>query len=173
MSELQYIRTDKNGTKYFNDWNCPRCGGAGESDKWLFTGRTCYACGGTGKRAKPLVIKEYTEKYAAKLAAKRRAREDAKPKPNEEEIRAIAVAAKVRGAKYNGINADGTGYAYEGNTYPIKDTIKQVGGEWIYGMWIAPKRIDAPASVTVTPIKAKYANGCWDIFSALKEANIF
>lgn len=27
---------------------CRRCGGAGESDKWTYTGRTCYGCGGSG-----------------------------------------------------------------------------------------------------------------------------
>ena len=73
--ELQYVRTDRNGTKYFYDWTCPRCGGAGESDKWLYTGRTCYACGGTGLRAKPLTVKEYTPEHEAKLMAKRAARQ--------------------------------------------------------------------------------------------------
>ena len=24
-----YVRTDKNGTKIYHDWTCPRCGGAG------------------------------------------------------------------------------------------------------------------------------------------------
>ena len=33
----------KNGLKI-----CRRCGGAGESDKWTYTGRTCYGCGGSG-----------------------------------------------------------------------------------------------------------------------------
>lgn len=28
---------------------CPRCGGAGESDKWIHTGKTCYRCGGSGR----------------------------------------------------------------------------------------------------------------------------
>ena len=28
-----YIRTDKNGTKIYHDWTCPRCGGAGYADK--------------------------------------------------------------------------------------------------------------------------------------------
>jgi len=33
----------KNGLKI-----CRRCGGAGEADKWLNTGRVCYGCGGSG-----------------------------------------------------------------------------------------------------------------------------
>lgn len=28
---------------------CTRCGGAGQSDRWAYTGRVCYDCGGTGK----------------------------------------------------------------------------------------------------------------------------
>lgn len=165
--EFKYIRTDRNGTKYYYDWTCPRCGGAGESDKWIFTGKICFGCGGTGKRAKPLVVKKYTEEYAAKLAAKRKAREDAKPKPSEEELNARLEVSKAINAKDNGINADGTGYAYTGNTYPIKDDIKRVGGKWIYGMWIAPVKIDS-CICKVTEIKTRYADGCWQLWEATK-----
>ena len=28
---------------------CPRCGGAGQADKWEHTGKVCYRCGGSGK----------------------------------------------------------------------------------------------------------------------------
>lgn len=28
---LEYIRTDRNGTKIYHDWNCSRCGGAGQA----------------------------------------------------------------------------------------------------------------------------------------------
>lgn len=27
---------------------CPRCGGAGRSDRWIATGSTCYECEGHG-----------------------------------------------------------------------------------------------------------------------------
>lgn len=172
MFELEYVRTDRNGTKYFHDWNCPRCGGAGESDLWIFTGRTCYACGGTGKRTKPLVVKEYTDEYAAKLDARRKAREEAKPKPSEDELKAILEDTKAREAKKEGINADGTGFAYTGKTYAIKDNIKKAGGKWEHGMWIAPLRIETPANVTVTPIKVKYANGWWAVYNALCETGL-
>ena len=84
-----YIRTDKNGTKYYYDWTCPRCGGAGYSDKWLYTGKVCYECGGTGKRFSAKVIKEYTPEYFAKLEAKRQAKA-----AKEAEEKAKAKAAK-------------------------------------------------------------------------------
>lgn len=34
MAKIVYLRTDKNGTKYYANYTCPRCGGAGGSDKW-------------------------------------------------------------------------------------------------------------------------------------------
>ena len=173
MEELQYIRTDRNGTKYYYDWNCPRCGGAGSSDKWSFTGRICYACGGTGKRAKPVIVKEYTDEYAATLAAKRKAREDSKPKPDEEEVRAELERAKARSAKREGINADGTGYAYEGNTFPIRNDIKRLGGRWNFGLWIAPTLMEVPEDVTVTKISAVFVDGGWNVYKGLKAAGIY
>ena len=47
-NNMVYIRTDKNGTKIYHDYTCPRCGGAGGADQWIYTGWTCYECGGTG-----------------------------------------------------------------------------------------------------------------------------
>ena len=68
-----YIRTDKNGTKYFADYTCKRCGGQGGLPQWTYTGYTCYECGGTGVAAKPDIYKEYTPEYAAKLEERRNA----------------------------------------------------------------------------------------------------
>lgn len=34
---------------YKADNRCDRCGGAGQADKWAYTGKVCYKCGGTGK----------------------------------------------------------------------------------------------------------------------------
>lgn len=70
------IRVDKNGTKYFVGIEaCDRCGGAGQADKWYFTGKICYKCGGSGTQSAKW--KEYTPEYEAKLEerrAKRRAK---------------------------------------------------------------------------------------------------
>ena len=85
---IKYIRTDKNGTKIFHDWTCPRCGGMGEADKWMFTGRVCYDCGGTGKRATPKTVKEYTPEYEAKLQARRRAKQEKWEAEHADEIAA-------------------------------------------------------------------------------------
>lgn len=72
--EKKPFKIDKNGTQYFVDWTCPRCGGAGGGQQWAYTGWTCYECGGTGQRRDPKVYKVYTDEYEAKLAARRKAR---------------------------------------------------------------------------------------------------
>jgi len=69
------IKVDRNGTKYFVDYTCPRCGGAGARDEWIYTGSICYECGGSGRTPNPHTYKEYTPEYAAKLDARRELRE--------------------------------------------------------------------------------------------------
>lgn len=87
----ELIKTDRNGTKYFNTRvKCDRCGGDGVY-KWgamisygggpavpQFAG-TCYKCGGAGSVWE--IEKEYTPEYRAKLDAaneKRKAKQRAK-----------------------------------------------------------------------------------------------
>ena len=158
MMELQYVRTDRNGTKYYNDWQCPRCGGAGESDNWYRTGRTCFECGGTGRRGTPKIVKEYTPEYEAKLDAKRVARQAKYEAEHAEEIE----QEKARVAEFNrrmtikqrleyGCNEEGIGYVLTGNTYKVKEQIKANGGRWCYGVWICPVEMKI-VGVTVTKI---------------------
>ena len=147
-----YIRTDKNGTKIFHDWTCPRCGGAGACDKWYYTGRICYECGGSGKRRSPLIVKEYTEEYSAKLEARRmaKAEKEAEARAKYEAEHAEEIAAKraeenrrifeLRCAEL-GCGKDGVGYVLTGKTFPAKDEIRKNGGKWIYGVWICPVEI--------------------------------
>ena len=141
-----YIRTDRNGTKIYHDWTCPRCGGAGFANKWIATGRVCYACGGTGKRTRAKVVKEYTPEYWAKLEAKEQAkakkRADEAAKYAEEHADEIAEqnrrTIERRYAEF-GCGKDGVGYVLDGEgTFKAKDQIKAAGGRWIYGCWICP-----------------------------------
>lgn len=143
--KLIYFKTDKNGTKYYLDWTCPRCAGAGMADKWINTGRICYACGGTGKRNKAAIVKEYTEEYFEKLQARRKARDTKRAeeaaKYAEEHAEEIAAEnQRIIEQRYadNGCGKDGIGYILRGNTFPVKDQIKRSGGKWIYGVWICP-----------------------------------
>lgn len=124
------FKTDRNGTKYYYDYTCPRCGGAGGADAWRFTGWKCYECGGSGKRATPIVYKEYTPEHQAKLdtqRAKRRAKREAELKAKADEIRAEWL---VR----NQFNPEGDTFIFKGNTYDRKDQIKETGAKFDYAL---------------------------------------
>ena len=89
------IRTDRNGTKYFEGMcTCDRCGGAGGADKWAYTGWTCYECGGTGKVHG--TWKEYTPEYEAKLEARRKARAEKYAQEHAEEIAKAEAERKAK-----------------------------------------------------------------------------
>lgn len=86
MAIKELIKTDRNGTKYWNTRvPCDRCGGDGVY-KWgaVINGRpqyvgTCFKCNGAGKVWD--IVKEYAPEYRAKLDAanaKRRAKQEAK-----------------------------------------------------------------------------------------------
>ncbi len=136
---MEYIRTDKNGTKYYADYTCQRCGGAGGSDKWQFTGWSCYECGGSGKSHKPMLIKEYTPEYEAKLAerrAKRAAKRLAEAESKAEETRAAWL-------EKNQFDADGNTFVFVGDTYAIKDELKALGAKYDCSMgWHISKPVD-------------------------------
>ena len=91
MAKRELIKTDKNGTQYWNTLvPCDRCGGDGVY-KWgamisrmgcapvpQYSG-TCFKCNGAGKVWE--IVKEYTPEYRAKLDAaneKRKAKQRAK-----------------------------------------------------------------------------------------------
>ena len=117
---LQLLKTDKNGTKYYADYNCPRCGGEGYIFGFEYIqGGVCFKCGGSGERPRAKIIKEYTPEYKAKLEEQRakRRRKDA-PKRNQ------ALFAE------NGFNPEGQTYIVLGDTYAIKDELKEKGAHF-------------------------------------------
>ena len=171
--KLEYFKTDRNGTKYYYDWTCPRCGGAGYSDRWCFTGRTCYECGGTGKRSTPKIVKEYTPEYQAKLDERRKAKLKVK-EPTAEEKAAILKAheetkARARAFEFKqfGCGKDGKGFVYIGKTYKYKDDFRRVGGRWfnLYQLWVTPVLVEVDNSIRVVEIDIsellEYSNGCY------------
>lgn len=155
MTELQYIRTDRNGTKIFHDWTCSRCGGAGRSDNWWRTGYTCHECGGTGKRNTPKVVKEYTPEHAAKLEARRAAKALANL-PSEAELQAMAAEAQRNAWKDEGISAEGIAYIHTGDTFKHKDAIRRAGGKWCSYIraWVAPKKVPNLQGVQIIEVQA-------------------
>ena len=131
---LEYVRTDKNGTKYFHDYTCSRCGGAGGSDKWRETGWTCYECGGSGRRPfnHPQIVKEYTPEYRAKLdaaAAKRHEKRVA-------QARLENVAKQAEWKQNQGFVNDLIHVSTIKDTYSIKCQAKEAGGKYRFFGWI-------------------------------------
>ena len=162
---MKYIRTDKNGTKYYEDWTCPRCGGAGQSDNWKYTGSICWECGGTGKRRKAAIIKEYTPEYADILFARKKERERKK----EEAARAAGYQAVM---KRWGFGDDGTGFLYIGNTYAIRDDLADHGARYTFALhWVSPERIK---DYECLPIRVEevvdWFNGRYDISNPKAQA---
>lgn len=117
------IKIDKNGTKYYADNRCPRCGGQGGRDEWVYTGYTCFECGGTGFAQKPYVYKVYTEEYEQKLKSQRAKRAEKR----RQERAAQADELNAAFLEHNGFSPEGKVYAVLGDTYPIKDQLKDAG----------------------------------------------
>ena len=98
------IRTDRNGTKYYEGYTtCPRCGGEGIYyigvnngqlvPSWVDQG-VCFQCNGAGKVISKW--REYTPEYEAKLEARRKAKRE---KYEQEHAEEIAKAQAEREAK--------------------------------------------------------------------------
>lgn len=121
-----YIRTDRNGTKYFADYTCKRCGGQGGLPQWIYTGYTCYECGGTGVAAKPEIFKEYTPEYEAKLEERR---SKAREKKRLERIDQIKSELPEIYQKH-GFSSEGKIFVVTGNTYEIREELKAAGAKW-------------------------------------------
>ena len=135
----ELIKIDKNGTKYFADYRCTHCGGAGGADAWNHTGYTCWECGGTGRRKTPKIYKEYTPEYEAKLNAqreKRWAKEMEKEKARIPEINSEFL-------KENGFDQEGNTWIILGNTYSIREQLKELGCSFNYSDigWHSPREL--------------------------------
>ena len=145
--EGKLIRIDKNGTKYYEDHTCPRCGGRGGADAWAYTGWTCYECGGTGRTSKPTVYKVYTPEYELKLAerrAKRREKELAKQRLEAPQINASFIKSK-------GFGEDGNTHVVLGNTFEIRAELKALGCVFDYILgWHSPKPLEGRPTLTLT-----------------------
>ena len=156
MSEKIYVRTDKNGTKIYHDYTCLRCGGRGGGDQWAYTGWTCYECGGSGKSHKPQIIKEYTPEYQAKLDAQRAKRAEKQRLQRVEEFKSNLPKLIMD----KGFNEDGKVYVAVGDTYSIKDQLREAGAKWkpALNSWIFTEAPTAYATVELT------AEECLDFY---------
>lgn len=139
-----YDRTDRNGTRYFVDWTCQRCGGRGGWEGW--PDYTCYECGGSGRGERPTTIKVYTPEHAAKLAKQREARA-AKAEAERTAKAILERGANLKKAGFGQEEIDGVVtwviYRVVGNTFDIKDQLKELGCKFKPSVgWYAPAALE-------------------------------
>ena len=126
--EPKLIRIDRNGTKYFEGpVKCDRCGGTGIYSHYH---GVCWKCNGAGK-----VLGKWTEhtiEYENKLSCQRQKRqtkaEDARLAARE---KALADLMENRDADIARLGfKNGRTYVVLGDTYPIRDTLKNYGAKY-------------------------------------------
>ena len=132
------VKIDRNGSKHFEGYRpCPRCGGSGVFYVGTNNGALvpampangmCYKCEGTGKVWGTWV--ERTPEYEAKLAARREARANARAAEARDARRAAAGEANEKFLTRWGFNSDGKAWAVVGDTFEIKDELKEAGAKY-------------------------------------------
>ena len=127
MGTKTLIREDKNGTKYYHHvCNCPRCNGTGIIPYYIrINGGDCFNCWGSG--IVEYDTKEYTPEYEAKLEARRIARQAKK----DEKAKAESVEKNKEFFEKQGFDEEGRTWAVLGNTYSIKEELKEKGARWM------------------------------------------
>lgn len=178
MSNLVFVRTDKNGTQIFHDCTCRRCGGAGASDKWCFTGRVCWECGGSGVTPHhPQIVKKYTPEYEAKLEAKRIARQE------KERAELRAKAEKLNEEFMAEYFPEGKCYVLAMSTedaWKVMDELKSLGlkNSNAVGWFFTEKQERFPV-VEISPLEVTFlsrdgirmfSNEAWKVIDAKVEA---
>ena len=113
------VKVDRNGTKYFADNKCRKCGGSGYLHGYEhIDGARCWECGATGM-VNTYTWKEYTPEYAEKLAERRKQKAIKKaPERNREFF------------KRYGFDESGRAWVVVGNTFDIKDDLKTAGAKF-------------------------------------------
>lgn len=133
------IKVDKNGTKYYyNQCACGKCGGSGIIPYYIpVNGGECFDCHGSG--IYEFESKEYTPEYEAKLAARRAKKAEAK------RLELVAKSAEKNQEFFQkqGFNENGKTYVVLGNTYAVKDQLKELGCKWDNSIgWHSPVKFD-------------------------------
>lgn len=148
------VRTDKNGTKYWVENKCPKCGGSGYLSCYGHVeGGVCFKCDGSGWF--PHTWKEYTPEYAAKLADRRLAKARAKSdEVNKELFRKL------------GMNEDGKAWVVVGNTYEIKDQLKEAGAKYgVIGWHFDHEQNEYPCfELSIEQIAEKNVQWIWQLY---------
>lgn len=122
-------RIDRNGTKHQEIITaCSRCGGAGKSSRWMYTGSVCYKCGGNGRENAKRKI--YTPEHQAKLDLQREKREEKKRQERIQQILDTVDDYNAEFKKKYGYDQEKIFSVLSDNTYEIKDELKSAGAMW-------------------------------------------
>lgn len=114
-THIRLDRVDKNGTHYYTDTQCPKCGGTGNIPYFGHVeGGVCFLCGGSGVHEKKFRV--LTEEYSKKLEEKR-FKDACKQALKDNEVF----------LNKEGFTPDGKTYIVLGNTWPIKSQLKNSG----------------------------------------------
>lgn len=146
IRERELIKIDRNGTKHFRSWKCPKCGGKGKDSAWSNSGWYCFKCGGTGVYEH--IEKEYTPEYLEIMAEKNRKKQE---KKIADKIAAYE-ADMSKAYREVGFNEEGHIYIVTAeNTYSIKEDLKADGARWRPTMqrWFFTRRPDNWETVEV------------------------
>lgn len=180
MKNGTLIKVDRNGTKYYEGLvTCDRCSGRGLFIVAVVNGvgvpaqpdsGVCYKCGGSGKVAGKW--KEYTDEYAAKLAAQREARAEKKRAELERKQQEEAAANSAAWLAKHGFAADGFTHVFLGDTYAAKEQLKEAGAKYDVCLgWHAASEVDGFYSIAVhvDEIAEKDAWGRYTINASVDE----
>ncbi len=124
LKGVTLIKIDRNGTHYYSDSKCPKCGGEGYIRGYEHVeGGLCFLCNGTGHYSTQFVVR--TAEYEKKLTEKRLAKaRKAAPETNRKYFQMLGLAE------------DGSTWIVLGDTFAIKNELKAAGAKYdIYLGW--------------------------------------
>lgn len=110
-------------------------------------GGICLKCGGTGFLRKE--VRLYTDKEMASMEKAAQRRAEANERARLERVRRSRETWNER----NGFNEEGFTYIVYGNTYPIKDELKEKGFKFSPKLkWHGPGAVDVPSDCGVEKV---------------------
>lgn len=122
LPRITLKKVDKNGTHYYTDSRCPKCGGTGNLLYYYYVeGGVCFLCGGSGTHPHNFLVR--TEEYAKVLEAKRFENNCKK-----------AMKENAKFLEKEGFTPEGKTYIVLGNTYSIRAQLKASGAFFCYGL---------------------------------------
>lgn len=135
---LTLSKVDENGTHYYTTNVCYACSGSGVVKMPNREYYECTKCDGSGKLKRKKTFKVHTKEYGEVLE------EEYMKKQHQDFF-----------DRY-GINEDGSCYVYIGNTFPIKDQLKEKGAKYnsILSKWLSKEPIEGFQFIKVSvPLK--------------------